>query len=290
MKVSVVLTTYNRAAALRDSLSSILEQSFEDFELIVSDDCSPDATEQVVAEFAQQDERVRYRRNETNLGMPGNLNAGISASRGEFIANLHDGDLFDRDLLRLWVTALETCPDAAFVFNAYADMDEDGRVRRMHLHDVPPCMPGHLFLERNFFKSWRFQSPVWGTVMARKSAYEAVGLFDERFGFWSDIDMWMRLAEHFSVAYVSRPLIRLAPGHVLPRDITPEEQAREHQTTERIWLAARRRHYARRPARRRVEFARHYAHRFAWGAFRRALRLRRRFIRHMPVSRRRIDR
>src|SRR5712691_5136466 len=92
-KVSAVLTTYNRAASLSVTLDSILAQTFSDFELIVSDDCSSDDTTAVVQDYIRRDRRVRYRRNEKNLKMPGNLNAAIAEATGEYIANLHDGDV-----------------------------------------------------------------------------------------------------------------------------------------------------------------------------------------------------
>jgi len=71
--VSVVLTTYNRASLLRETLESILKQSYGDFELIISDDCSTDNTESICREYSQRDPRIQYYRNENNLDMPGNL-------------------------------------------------------------------------------------------------------------------------------------------------------------------------------------------------------------------------
>ena len=94
-KVSVVLTTYNRAHVLAVTLDSILSQTLEDFDLIISDDASQDDTERVCRQYEARDRRVRYRRGLKNVGMPGNLNAGIAVSAGEYIANLHDGDLHD---------------------------------------------------------------------------------------------------------------------------------------------------------------------------------------------------
>ena len=80
LPVSVVLTTYNRASLVGKTIESILNQTFRDFELIVCDDCSSDSTEQVCAEYAGRDPRVRYIRNNKNVGMPKNLNTGIRGS------------------------------------------------------------------------------------------------------------------------------------------------------------------------------------------------------------------
>ena len=81
LPVSICLTTYNRGEALACTLESLLVQSFPDFELIISDDCSTDRTAEIVATYQDRDRRVKYRRNATNLSMPGNLNAVISEAK-----------------------------------------------------------------------------------------------------------------------------------------------------------------------------------------------------------------
>src|SRR5215472_6933670 len=81
MKVSVVLTTYNRAHVLSQTIDSILRQTLHDFELIITDNCSTDGTEEIGRKYEYLDSRVRYRRNDQNLYMPGNLNAGIREAR-----------------------------------------------------------------------------------------------------------------------------------------------------------------------------------------------------------------
>jgi glycosyltransferase involved in cell wall biosynthesis len=215
--VSVVVTTYRRAGKLPATLDTILAQDFRDFELIISDDCSPDDTEAVGRLYERRDPRVRYRRNPTNLRMPGNLNTAIAAARGELIANLHDDDLYRSDLLSKWVAALDRYPTAAFVFNAYHEVDARGRAR-LHGLGMPPCMPGRDFLRRFFVTQWG--SPIFGTVMARSACYQAVGPFDPRYSMNSDVEMWSRLASRFDVAYVDEPLITITPReveHVLAR-------------------------------------------------------------------------
>src|SRR5438128_1953439 len=100
--VSVVLTTFNRAAILPATLDCIVAQSLSNFELIVCDDASPDSTSDVVRSFMTRDQRIKYHRNDRNCGMPGNLNTGIRLAKGKYVANLHDGDLYDPTLLEKW--------------------------------------------------------------------------------------------------------------------------------------------------------------------------------------------
>ena len=141
-KVSVVLVTYKRAHLLPATIESILAQTYTDFELIICDDCSPDETEMVCREYEKCDLRIRYRRGQKNVGMPGNLNAGILASSGEYIANLHDGDIYDPKLLEKWRAALDAYPRAAFVFNAYRDLDRHGNTVRVNREPLGPCVSG----------------------------------------------------------------------------------------------------------------------------------------------------
>ena len=252
--VSIVLTTYNRSAALKETIDTLRAQSFQDFELIVCDDCSPDDTEEVVNRYQGLENRIVYHRNSRNIGMPGNLNEGIRLSRGEYIANLHDGDLYEPQLLEKWKSALDRNPGAAFVFNQYAGLDPDGGVGQIFKEDLPEVFPGTLLLEGIFFRRWRFGSPVWGTVMARRNAYLEARLFDNRFGFIADVDMWMRLAERYEVAYVREPLIRIPTRDNMPRQWTIR---REDRLLQQMYREARMRHYRSRPVRRLMEAGRH---------------------------------
>ncbi|MBI5249950.1 MAG: glycosyltransferase family 2 protein [Desulfomonile tiedjei] len=207
--VSVVLTTYNRGHLLPRTLDCILGQTLGDFELIISDDCSTDKTREICQTYARNDSRVRYYRNDTNLNMPGNLNAGVRRARGAYIANLHDGDFYRSDLLEKWRSALERHPSAALVFNYYEVLDADGQPTGL-FHKEYDCelIPGKTLILDILRKT---SSPVWGTVMVRAEAYREEGLFDERFRFISDVDMWMRLAARHDVACVMEPLIGLIP-------------------------------------------------------------------------------
>ena len=205
--VSICLTTYHRAAVLPQTLDSILAQRYGDFELIISDDCSPDETAEICRQYELKDKRVKYYRNDTNLRMPGNLNAAIQKAKGEYIANLHDGDVYRPDLIAKWKTALDAVPTASFVFNAYEVIARNGTMSIS-------CEPFDGQTPRYYIAQHHFRtltSCVWGTVMARASAYKKAGAFNPAYGFISDVDMWLKLAHDHDVAYVAEPLITLTP-------------------------------------------------------------------------------
>lgn len=206
-KVSICLVTYNRADVLSQTIDSILNQSYSDFELIISDDNSSDETRNVCEYYQQKDNRVRYYCNEHNFKMPGNLNAAISRATGEYIADLHDGDVYKPLLIEKWVHALDTFPDALFVFNGYEIIDNDGKSDNFIHSDFEDINDGAKLME--YFQR-TFTSAPWGTVMVRRMAYERFGFFNPVYGFLSDVEMWLRLGYMGKVAYIKEPLITLA--------------------------------------------------------------------------------
>ena len=205
--VSICLLTYNRGQLLPATLESILAQSFADYELLISDDCSTDNTEEICREYARRDSRIGFWRNKEKMGMPGNLNISLQAASGKYIANLHDGDLYRRDLIAKWKEALDSYPTAGFVFNAYRMPRSDGR-DVVYQEDYPPLIDGRVLGQRLLS---RWDSCVFGTVMARSEVYRKLCWFDPQFGNFSDVDMWLRIARAYDVAYIDEPLIELMP-------------------------------------------------------------------------------
>ncbi len=254
--VSVVLVTYNRARLLDRTIDLVLRQTMGDFELIVADDASPDETAEVCRRWAHADHRLRYERRTHNLGIPQNLNAAILASGGKYVAILHDDDVYSPDLLEKWKACLHEHPRAAFVFNAYRALDAQGRARKIYSEALPRCSPGSYLLENIFFKRWNFSSPVFGTVMMRRSAFDHAGGFDAHFGYWADVDMWMRLAEDFDVCYINEPLIGVTDRHIAPHQFEDANHLIQ-PLMERMFWQARMRHFRKRPVRRSAEALRH---------------------------------
>ncbi len=245
-EVSVVLVTYKRAKFLPTTLDGILNQSFGNFELLICDDCSPDETEEVCQAYARRDPRIRYIRNPANLGMPGNLNNGLRQAKCDLVANLHDGDIYYPTLLEKWRAALLAYPSAAFVFNIYRHLTPDGK-SGIVTTTFKPLMSGREFLEDVCFVDRELECPVWGTVMARRGVYEALGYFDPSYSFWADFDMWFRIAESHDIAFVPELLIDLPSKAIMPHLFT-QGASTAHAKMFRAYWEARRRHFKNRPA------------------------------------------
>ncbi|MDQ6778711.1 MAG: glycosyltransferase [Actinomycetota bacterium] len=113
--VTIAIPTFNRAATLPRALDSALAQTHTDLEVLVSDNASTDATEEIGREYVARDERVRYLRRPVNIGPTANLNGLFAAGRGRFTQTLADDDWLDSGCVAACLAELEARPDHAVV-------------------------------------------------------------------------------------------------------------------------------------------------------------------------------
>lgn len=109
--VSVVMSTYNRADRVGQTIQSVLNQTYPDFEFIIINDSSPDTTADVLEYYAKKDNRIRVLTNDKNLGLIGSLNKGLDAARGKYIARIDDDDKMFLTRLEKQVAHMESHPD-----------------------------------------------------------------------------------------------------------------------------------------------------------------------------------
>lgn len=216
--VSIVLVTYNRAKRLRLSIQDILNQTFSDFELIICDDCSPDNTEAVCREFESRDSRIRYFRHSQNKQMPGNVNFGIQQAKHEYVAILHDGDRFRRDLIEQWYNAISSSKNVGVVFNTLGDSDSLDRIVRLDQAFPEGPLSKEQLLKHKYFRCWHFGSPIYGEAMVRKSLVEEYGYLKQEYSFYADVDLWMELLHKYDAYYCADPLIKTPSKNFQPQE------------------------------------------------------------------------
>jgi glycosyltransferase involved in cell wall biosynthesis len=127
-RLAIGLPVYNGAAYLAESIEALLGQTYTDFELIISDNASTDATESICRRYATQDPRVRYIRQPRNIGAIPNHNAVFAASRTELFKWASDDDLYARDLVERCVASLDEQPDVVLAHSWTALIDDAGTV------------------------------------------------------------------------------------------------------------------------------------------------------------------
>ena len=127
-RLSIGLPVYNGEDYLAESLEALLGQTYEDFELIISDNASTDGTADICRRYARQDSRIRYFRQSRNLGCNPNHNFVIEQARGELFKLASDDDLYARDLLKRCVDVLDECPRYVLAHSWSALIDASGAV------------------------------------------------------------------------------------------------------------------------------------------------------------------
>jgi glycosyltransferase involved in cell wall biosynthesis len=131
-KVSLGLPVYNGEKYLKHALIRILEQDYEDFELIISDNSSTDGTGEICKKYARIDRRIRYFRNNQNIGLAANHNRTVQLARGQFFKWVAHDDDFPRTMLSRFVRALEgASPNVCLVYSFCEYVDEDGKIENM---------------------------------------------------------------------------------------------------------------------------------------------------------------
>ena len=181
--VSVVIPSYNQAEFLAETIQSVLNQTYQNFEILVVNDASPDHTDEVVKQF--RDPRIQYIVHEKNMRLPATRNTGMRASRGEIIALLDADDLFHPEKLQCHVDFLRERPDVGVSYNARFELNHSAKnVRELWR---PPLFVGLVDLMLGF------PFAPSDTVVRRDWAVK-VGFFNPDMGTAEDTDFPCRLA------------------------------------------------------------------------------------------------
>ena len=199
-RVSVIIPTHNRAVFLKAAIASVLAQTFEDYELLVVDDGSKDATGEVVKSI--QDQRLRYFHHAEAKGGSAARNTGIRNSRGEYLAFLDDDDEWYPQKLHLQVELMDRSPAKVGVIYAGYDRFDSatGQLGKKRL----PRQRG------NLWEALLARNPLTGTssVLIRRECFEVAGPFDETLTAFQDFDLWLRIAAHYEFDFIPEALHR----------------------------------------------------------------------------------
>ena len=164
-KVSIGLPVYNGEKYLRFALDAILRQDFGDFEVIVSDNASSDATQAICQEFAAKDGRIRYLRNEANIGATANYNRVFELAHGEFFKWASHDDEFDGSLVRRCLETYEhSSPDAVVVFSRAEIIDDTGRVLHLGQDTINPAAREPFTRLASLIFHRHYAHPLWGLI------------------------------------------------------------------------------------------------------------------------------
>jgi glycosyltransferase involved in cell wall biosynthesis len=173
-RVSIGLPVFNGENYIREALDSILAQTYPDFELIISDNASTDRTEEICRAYAAKDERVRYFRNDRNLGAARNYNRVFELSSGEYFKWAAHDDVCAPEFLERCVEVLDREPGVSVCYPMTKLIDECGQVRGTYADGLNLCSPKPHERFREFFETQGLCHAVFGVI--RASTLEATRL------------------------------------------------------------------------------------------------------------------
>jgi GT2 family glycosyltransferase len=211
--VSILVPSYNGGRFLRESLDSLIAQTYPNVEILLLDDASTDETPAIAAEY---DGRVTYVRQPANMGIYDNVNVGIARARGEFIATYHADDIYLPTIVEAEVAYLRAHPDVGAVFCSDIFVDAEGReYGRMVL---PPPVRGERPLDYrtvlNALMMYKNRFLVCPTAMVRASVHRQVGVYrQDRYRNTADLEMWLRIARACPLGILESHLMRYRHFH-----------------------------------------------------------------------------
>ncbi len=211
--VSIIVPVYNGERFLRESLDSILAQTYPRIEVLVMDDASSDSTPSIIASYG---ERVRRHRQLQNRGIYGNANDGMAVARGEYIAVYHADDVYLPGIVEKQVAFLERYPEAGAAFCPAIFMDAAGQERGKM--ELPPEVRGERPLAYpvilNALLKYKNIFLTCPSAMVRASVYRELGGFrDQEFRNTSDMEMWLRIGRKYPLGILEDHLFRYRFGH-----------------------------------------------------------------------------
>jgi glycosyltransferase involved in cell wall biosynthesis len=202
-KVSVYIPIYNYGRFLAEAIQSVLDQTFQDWELIVVDDGSTDNTREVVDAF--QDPRIHYIYQE-NQGNPAARNTALRLVKGEYVACLDADDVWFPEKLEKQVAQLDSLPPTVGLVygDVYLFSNDDGSIIGRFLQGRTPPR-GRVFRELLDIDGWFISDTA---SLIRREVFDRVGLYDPSVLTYEDWMMWVRIASVYEVEAMDEPLAR----------------------------------------------------------------------------------
>jgi glycosyltransferase involved in cell wall biosynthesis len=193
--ISVTIPTYNRGHLIGRTIESVLQQEFDDYDLMVVDDASSDNTVKIVSELSRNDRRIRLAVNDCNLGLTRNWNRCLDLAQGPLVQVLLSDDLIDPDYLKIVSERFESYPETGFVAASCRYIDAQDNV--IHAgNPISPCYVEAGDEAVSWFLSNGF--PHVSSIVMRRQCYEELGKFDQRIWHGPDVEMDARLASKYN--------------------------------------------------------------------------------------------
>ena len=199
--ISVVMPVFNNEKYLKESIESVLNQTYHNYEFIIVNDGSTDSSEKIIKNYQKQDDRIILL-TQDNQGITKSLNRGIKNSKGKYIARMDADDICDSKRFEFQIQFLEKHPNTDIVGSMVSKISEKGEVIRI-LDDLP---------SEDYQIKWHllFGTPlIHPALMIRKCVFINNGFYNDRLNFAQDIEFWRRTSSHVKFFNLPKILLNL---------------------------------------------------------------------------------
>jgi glycosyltransferase involved in cell wall biosynthesis len=197
--VSVMMTVFNGQEFLSETIDSVLGQSFRDFEFVIVDDGSTDATGDILSRYVLRDSRICVLR-EGKKGRAASLNLAISLAKGKYVANIDADDLAMPGRLQEQVAFMERNPEVGVLGSAFELITDSGRAMNIMRHPLEDSEIRSAML--------RYNPICHSSVIFRRDVALALGGYRRVFEPSEDFDLWLRMSERSRIANLHNVLVR----------------------------------------------------------------------------------
>lgn len=207
--ITVYIPTFNRLELLKRAVSSVQNQTYKNFEIIIVDDNSSDGTQEFLEKMAREDSRIRFFLKDKNSGACISRNIAIDLAKGEFITGLDDDDYFLPQRLELfvdyWLNKKRANSIALFTSNIKSD--KNNKLKK-----------DNLFSKKYFKKrDLLFANYIGNQIFTETKILRQVSGFDEKFCMWQDLELWYRVGDLGNFEHMDTPTYFFDTSHLYGR-------------------------------------------------------------------------
>jgi glycosyltransferase involved in cell wall biosynthesis len=199
--ISIVMPVYNGEKYLKQSIESVIHQTYKNWELIIVNDCSTDKSRSIMQYYANEDERINIIDNEINLKVAQSLNKGFQNAKGKYFTWTSDDNLYKPDALKELSFFLDNNPDIGLVYSN---------------EDVVDSELNYVKEDRLNPQMLLYADCIGASFMYRKEVADKIGGYDPEMFLVDDYDYWIRVSKHYKIAHLDRNIYiyRMHPNNL----------------------------------------------------------------------------